>query len=135
MQSGMTIVDGPLWTLYVEVKIYFIVMGVALVAFGRNGVHRLAGVGVLAAGIWSIHGDYNCGLFAAVWLIGSAATAFRATHATACLAAGCVLLVALLMLFGAVRGSNVMDSGVTRFSKSPVASSMRLSCWSRRRSS
>ena len=77
MQSGMTIVDGPLWTLYIEVKIYFIAMSATLVKFGRTLLYRLVGIPLTLGGVYAISGDYNCWLFAGAWLIGSAATVVK----------------------------------------------------------
>jgi peptidoglycan/LPS O-acetylase OafA/YrhL len=112
MQNGMTIVDGPLWTLYIEVKIYFIAMSVALIARGQGMLHKSIGVPLLVAGIYAIRGDYDCGLFAGAWLVGSAATAVRnpssLTRYIAAIGAG---LIVIALIFGPFSSSNVMDTG------------------------
>lgn len=115
MQSGMTIVDGPLWTLYMEVKIYLIAMGVALIAFGRSTLHRAIGAGVVLAGVLAIMEDYDSGLFASAWLIGSAATAVRRWRGlTRYVAATSAALAGLALIFGPFHGSNVMDQPVNK---------------------
>jgi peptidoglycan/LPS O-acetylase OafA/YrhL len=111
MQSGMTIIDGPLWTLYIEVKIYFIAMSAALVAFGRNTLYKVIGVLLALAGLYAIRGDYSWGLFATAWLVGSAATAVRNTSRTRQFALIAAALIGLTLVFGPFRVSNVMDSG------------------------
>jgi peptidoglycan/LPS O-acetylase OafA/YrhL len=115
MQSGMTIVDGPLWTLYIEVKIYFIAMSATLVVFGRNLLHRLFGVPLALAGLYAIGGDYNCGLFACAWLVGSGSTAFRNPWLPRHVAAVSALLVGLVLIFGPFFSSDVMDTGSNKF--------------------
>jgi peptidoglycan/LPS O-acetylase OafA/YrhL len=109
MQSGMTIIDGPLWTLYIEVKLYFIAMSVALVACGRKALHKMIGVLLALAGLYAIRGDYNCGLFAVAWLVGSAATVRNPSH-TRLPALIAAALIGLALVFGPFSGSNVMDS-------------------------
>jgi peptidoglycan/LPS O-acetylase OafA/YrhL len=111
MQSGMTIVDGPLWTLYIEVKIYFIAMGAALIAFGRNSLYRFIGGVIVLAGVIAVRNDYASGLFACAWLTGSAATAVRGWHGlTRQIAILSLALVGIAVIFGPFLASNVMDS-------------------------
>jgi peptidoglycan/LPS O-acetylase OafA/YrhL len=114
MQSGMTIVDGPLWTLYIEVKIYFIAMSATLVAFGRTLFYRLVGIPLALAGVCAISGDYNCWLFACAWLIGSAATAVRNPYLTRPVAAISAALIGVALAFGPFLDSNAMDTGANK---------------------
>ena len=110
MQSGMTTIDGPLWTLFIEAKIYFIAMSVALVARGRSVFYKCLGIPLAIAGLYAIRGDYDCGLFASAWMVGSAATAFRNPSLTRYIAAISVIIIGLTLAFGPVFGSNVMDT-------------------------
>jgi peptidoglycan/LPS O-acetylase OafA/YrhL len=114
MQSGMTLVNGPLWTLYIEVKIYFLAMSVALVGFGQNRLYRLAGIGLFAAGLWAIQSDYSWGVFLTAWLVGSATTRLRANRINGYVAAVSGLIIATALLCGPIRGSNVMDTGANK---------------------
>lgn len=115
MQNGMTIVDGPLWTLYIEVKIYVIAMGVALIAFGRSTLHRSIGGAIVLAGVLAVRNDYGSGLFASAWLIGSATTAVRRWRGVSrYVAATSAMLVGLALIFGPFYGSNVMDQPVNK---------------------
>jgi peptidoglycan/LPS O-acetylase OafA/YrhL len=70
MRGGLLLVNGALWSLYVEFKIYIIAMLVAMLAKGRGGwlVKLIALVAVYYVGM----GLKGSMIFVAIWGLGSA---------------------------------------------------------------
>ena len=73
LYDGMTEADGPLWTLYIEVKFYIAAMGIAMVVRGRSPATRIAGVALATGAIWLGLGLYKFWFFAIVWMLGACA--------------------------------------------------------------
>lgn len=73
LHDGMTLVNGPLWTLYIEAKLYVTAMGAALVFYGRSTTQRSAGVALVVASLWLGNGHYKFWFFAMIWVLGAAA--------------------------------------------------------------
>jgi len=71
MNNGLTQVDGPLWSLYVEAIVYLGAGALALALFGRTLLHRLGG-GILF--LWSCSHLHNWGdlAYGAWWAVGAA---------------------------------------------------------------
>ncbi|OKO69291.1 hypothetical protein AC629_41385 [Bradyrhizobium sp. NAS80.1] len=86
LYDGMTVVDGPLWTLYIEVKLYVAAGGIALLAFGRSPVSRLIGAALVLAVIWTGPIHHRFWFFATIWCLG-ALTNIQATTRPAIFAA------------------------------------------------
>jgi len=73
LYGGLTGVNGPLWTLYIEVKLYLLAMGVAMVWASKSAMIRIAGgatVGLVAF-FWVSKADVGFWFFAAVWTFGA----------------------------------------------------------------
>jgi peptidoglycan/LPS O-acetylase OafA/YrhL len=71
MRGGLLQVNGPLWSLYIEVQLYAAAGAAALALKGRVGLWRVAGAAVFAAFCWFIY-RHGYLLYAAWWLVGSA---------------------------------------------------------------
>jgi peptidoglycan/LPS O-acetylase OafA/YrhL len=71
LYDGMTEADGPLWTLYIEVKLYIAAMGIAMVVRGGSPVDRITGFALIAGAIWLGLGLYKFWFFAMIWMFGA----------------------------------------------------------------
>lgn len=71
--DGMTAADGPLWTLYIEVKFYFVAMGIAMALRGSSLRTRITGIALIAWAIWLGLDLYKFWFFAMIWALGAAA--------------------------------------------------------------
>lgn len=71
LYDGMTGVNGPLWTLYIEVKLYILAMGIALVVAGRSPGYRSIGTIVCILSVVLGWHDYGFCFFALIWLFGA----------------------------------------------------------------
>jgi peptidoglycan/LPS O-acetylase OafA/YrhL len=73
LYDGLAVVDGPLWTLYIEVKLYIAAAGIAMLAFGHSPAVRLIGVALAAFVMWT-GGSYHhvsFWFFAVIWCFGA----------------------------------------------------------------
>lgn len=104
MLNGLIAANGPLWTLYIEFKIYVIAMGVAMLWRPTSGLVRAAGIAIVLAAIaytaYQVGRPQNFPFFVVVWAIGSVA-AFIAIEKLISLK-----LMALITLIVVVLGSS-----------------------------
>ncbi|MCA6109610.1 acyltransferase family protein [Bradyrhizobium cenepequi] len=70
LYNGLTIVDGPLWTLYIEVKFYIAAGGAAMLAFGRTPISRAIGGVLVAFAVWTGIDHYRFWFLAMIWCLG-----------------------------------------------------------------
>jgi peptidoglycan/LPS O-acetylase OafA/YrhL len=73
LYDGMTEADGPLWTLYIEVKFYFAAMGIAMAVRGGSPASRITGFVLIASSVWLGLGLYKFWFFAMIWTFGALA--------------------------------------------------------------
>lgn len=73
LYDGLAEADGPLWTLYIEVKFYIAAMGIALLVCGRSRSDRIAGAALVVVAVWLGLGLYKFWFFAMIWTLGAAA--------------------------------------------------------------
>ncbi|GAA0029521.1 acyltransferase family protein [Bradyrhizobium ottawaense] len=71
LYNGMTVVDGPLWTLYIEVKLYVAAGGAAMLAFSRAPAARLIGAAVVLFAVLTGIDHHRFWFFASVWCLGA----------------------------------------------------------------
>ncbi|WP_054311808.1 acyltransferase [Mesorhizobium sp. 1M-11] len=111
LHSGLTAMNGPLWTLYIEVKLYLLAMGVALVFFGKSAMSRIVGGCVCAfvALFWA-KVDIGFWFFASMWAFGASIN-LRSTALMA--VSGAILLLAGVFVFAPFNPGNSFDA--TRF--------------------
>lgn len=94
LYNGMTVVDGPLWTLYIEVKLYVGAGGAAILAFSRTPAVRLIGAAVFLFAVLTGSDHYRFWFFASVWCLGAITNLPTAqkTNTFVPIAAGAILL-------------------------------------------
>lgn len=80
LHDGLTSINGPLWTLYIEAKIYIVAMGVALAVSGKSIPFRIIGamVAILVVSTWiktsyDPHGKMFWFL-STIWIMGAVAS-------------------------------------------------------------
>lgn len=71
--DGMTVADGPLWTLYIEAKMYVIAMGAAMIFRGSSISSRIMGLTLAGAAVWLGLDLYKFWFFAMTWVLGALA--------------------------------------------------------------
>ncbi|WP_354100494.1 acyltransferase [Bradyrhizobium sp. S3.9.2] len=71
LYNGLTIADGPLWTLYIEVKLYIAAAGGAMLTFGRNLAARAIGCALVLFAVWTGIDHHRFCFFAVIWCLGA----------------------------------------------------------------
>jgi peptidoglycan/LPS O-acetylase OafA/YrhL len=71
LYDGLTDVDGPLWTLYIEVKLYIAAAGIAMLSFGRSPAARLTGIALVTFAVWTGPSHHRFWFFAVIWCLGA----------------------------------------------------------------
>lgn len=71
LYGGLTTIDGPLWTLYIEVKLYIAAGGLALLIFGRGALTKAGGASLIAFAIWTGVDHYRFWFFVVIWCFGA----------------------------------------------------------------
>lgn len=108
LYDGLTSINGPLWTLYIEVNLYVVAMGVALILRGRNTTLRLIGILVAVAAILLGRHSYGYAFFALVWVFGAALN-FITTERTRLFSAVCIVFIAIASLIAPVWPGSYLD--------------------------
>ncbi|WP_194403392.1 acyltransferase [Bradyrhizobium sp. CCBAU 53351] len=107
LYNGMTVVDGPLWTLYIEVKLYVSAGGAAIFAFSRAPVARLVGAAFVLFAVLTAGEHYRFWFFASVWCLG-AITNLPAAHKAKIFLP--IAAAAILLCYAAPTFSDYIDS-------------------------
>lgn len=71
LYDGMTGVDGPLWTLYIEAKLYVAAAGFSMLLSCHRTAIRLAGLVLVLLVLWTGPNHYRFWFFAIVWCLGA----------------------------------------------------------------
>ncbi|WFU75665.1 acyltransferase [Bradyrhizobium sp. CB2312] len=69
--NGLTIANGPLWTLYIEVKLYIAASGGAMLTFGRNLPARMIGCALVLFAVSTGIDHHRFCFFAVIWCLGA----------------------------------------------------------------
>src|SRR3954447_3264988 len=73
LYDGMTEANGPLWTLYIEAKLYVAAMGIAMAVRGGSMPSQITGLALVASAVWLGLDLYKFWFFAMVWTFGASA--------------------------------------------------------------
>ncbi len=71
LYNGMIAANGPLWSLYIEVNLYLVAMGVALTARGRSLIFRALGIAVFVAALYLGRDHLGYWFFGLIWVFGA----------------------------------------------------------------
>jgi peptidoglycan/LPS O-acetylase OafA/YrhL len=71
--EGMTQANGPLWTLYIEVRFYLAAMGIAMIVRSQSSASKVLGTALVLVAAWFGLGLYKFWFFGLVWAAGAAA--------------------------------------------------------------
>lgn len=76
LNNGLTSMNGPLWTLYIEAKLYVLALGVAMTIMGKSLPIKIIGAIItIAAARFSYHVHGTMFLFlSAIWIMGALAS-------------------------------------------------------------
>jgi len=78
MRNGMLQANGPLWSLFIEGKIYVIAMGVAMAAARNGWLVRIAGVALAFIALrFSFRDNQWFAFYASIWCLGSIAALLK----------------------------------------------------------
>ena len=95
MWGGLLQIDGPLWSLYIEVPLYAAAGAAALALKGRGGIGRVCGIITFAALTWFML-ERGYVLYAAWWLMGAVFFAWRVRPGRLVWLAGAALAAVIL---------------------------------------
>lgn len=98
LYNGMISANGPLWSLYIEVNLYLVAMGVALIACGRSFNSRVLGILVFAAAIHLGRDHLGYWFFGLIWVFGAALNIPQIKRPAVFAAVGIVATTATLLV-------------------------------------
>jgi peptidoglycan/LPS O-acetylase OafA/YrhL len=71
-EGGFLQPNGPLWSLYIEMKIYIVAFGVAGLVFWRNASSKTIGLAIAGAGFYYGQQSTDFAFYLSIWLAGAA---------------------------------------------------------------